>query len=192
MRDEAMLIVMWEPPATIEEEFNAWYDTEHLPERAAIDGFLTARRFISVGDGPPHLAAYDLTSLDVLEQPAYKAIAGENFSPWSRRIMARAGPQRLGARLHTGSPDKTMACARLLVLKFDVAAAGDIDRLASALPAMLTDPSVQRWRLFAGVDPKPDFALVVAELAGNVVPEIDARSAGVPMTMAGAYRPYRP
>jgi hypothetical protein len=192
MAKEAMLMVLWEPPAALMEEFNAWYDTEHLPERAVIDGFRTARRYVSTGDGPPHMAAYDLTSLDVLETPAYQAVAGENFSPWSRRIMARAGPQRLAGTLHSGTPEATVDCARLLVLKFTIGAASDVDRVAAALPAVLDGkPELKRWRLFSGVLPEPDFAFVVAEFSGNSVPEIDAASVGFPMTLAASYRPYR-
>jgi hypothetical protein len=33
---------MTEPPAAMEEEFNPWYDTEHLAERLAITGFRSA------------------------------------------------------------------------------------------------------------------------------------------------------
>ncbi len=192
MAREAMLMVLWEPPATLMEEFNAWYDEEHLPERAAIDGFRTARRFVSTGDGPPHMAAYDLASLDVLDSPAYQAVAGANFTPWSRRIMARAGPQRLAGTLHTGSTGPTAECARLMVLKFSTGSPADVDRLAGALPGMLDGkPGLTRWRLYSGVLPAQDFALVVAEFSGNAVPEIDAASAGLPMTLAAGYRPYR-
>ncbi len=31
-----LLLTMTEPPPQMEEEFNAWYDTEHLPERLSI------------------------------------------------------------------------------------------------------------------------------------------------------------
>ena len=89
MKEEALLMVLWQPPAAYEEEFNAWYDTEHLPERACIEGFRTARRYVGLGDGPSHMALYDLSSLGILDEPPYQAISGDNYSPWSRRIMAR-------------------------------------------------------------------------------------------------------
>jgi len=37
----------------MEEEFNAWYDSEHLPERLAIPGFRSARE-------GKYLATYEL------------------------------------------------------------------------------------------------------------------------------------
>ena len=31
-----------------EQEFNRWYDKEHLAERVAIEGFLEARRYVAI------------------------------------------------------------------------------------------------------------------------------------------------
>ena len=191
MKEEALLMVLWQPPAAYEEEFNAWYDTEHLPERACIEGFRTARRYVGLGDGPSHMALYDLSSLGILDEPPYQAISGDNYSPWSRRIMARIPLQRIAARLHTGTPDMTSDCIRLAVMKFAVDAPADIDRLASALPALLDGTKgVTRWRVFAGVAPKPDFALVVVECSTTAMPQIDTASTGLTATLAAAYRPY--
>jgi hypothetical protein len=69
------------------DEFNDWYDTEHIPERLRIPGFINAVRW--VGDSNPRvsLAIYDLESLDVLKKPEYRAVSPENFSPWSKRIL---------------------------------------------------------------------------------------------------------
>ena len=38
-RNRGLLLTMTEPPRGMEEEFNAWYDEEHLPERLSIAGF---------------------------------------------------------------------------------------------------------------------------------------------------------
>jgi len=46
----------------MEEEFNAWYDSEHLAERLAITGFRSARCWIAdcrPGDGK-HLATCEI------------------------------------------------------------------------------------------------------------------------------------
>jgi len=71
------------------DEFNDWYDTEHLPERERVPGFLLSRRWIGAQDSTVSLATYDLEDARVLRGPAYLAIAGENLSPWSRRVTAR-------------------------------------------------------------------------------------------------------
>ena len=38
MTSRGLLLTLTEPPPAMEEEFNAWYDTEHLPERLSIPG----------------------------------------------------------------------------------------------------------------------------------------------------------
>jgi hypothetical protein len=76
-----------------EDEFNDWYDLEHIPERQRVLGFLTCQRWIGA-DNPKHsVATYDLDSLAVLKSPSYQAIGGENLSPWSKRVTAKC--QRL-------------------------------------------------------------------------------------------------
>jgi len=49
-----------------DEEFNAWYDTEHLPDLLRLPGFLDAARYVAVKGGPKYLAAYELESADAL------------------------------------------------------------------------------------------------------------------------------
>lgn len=88
---KGLLFVWMEIPERYEEEFHAWYDTEHVPEREAVPGFIFVRRFASVdGRGPRYLATYLLADPAVLQSPAYQAISYGNVSPWTRRIMARA------------------------------------------------------------------------------------------------------
>jgi hypothetical protein len=72
-----------------EDEFQDWYDTEHLPERQRVPGFRTCERWIGASDRKVSVATYDLENVAVLKSPAYLAIGGENLSPWSRRVTAR-------------------------------------------------------------------------------------------------------
>ena len=72
-----------------EDEFHDWYDTEHLPERQRVPGFLLCQRWLGAGDRTVSVATYDLESLAVLAGSAYRAIGGENLSPWSKRVTAR-------------------------------------------------------------------------------------------------------
>lgn len=70
-------------------EFNDWYDTEHVPERSSVPGFINAERWVGADDPKVSVATYDLQSLDVLRSPPYRAIAYENLSPWSKRMVGR-------------------------------------------------------------------------------------------------------
>ena len=72
-----------------EDEFQDWYDTEHLPERQRVPGFLVCDRWIGAIDRKISVATYDLESVKVLLSPAYLAIGGANLSPWSKRVTAR-------------------------------------------------------------------------------------------------------
>jgi hypothetical protein len=72
------------------DEWNDWYDTEHIPERARIKGFGTIQRWLGADDPKISIATYDLDGVDVLDSPAYKAIAGANMSPWSKRMTGKA------------------------------------------------------------------------------------------------------
>jgi hypothetical protein len=76
-----------------EDEFNDWYDLEHIPERQRVAGFLVCQRWIGADNTRHSVAIYDLDTLSVLRSPAYQAIGGENLSPWSKRVTAKC--QRL-------------------------------------------------------------------------------------------------
>jgi len=73
-----------------EDEFNDWYDLEHVPERMRVPGFLNAQRW--VGDENPKIAVatYDLETHAVMSSPAYQAIGGANGSVWTKRVTAIA------------------------------------------------------------------------------------------------------
>ena len=71
------------------DEFNEWYDTEHVPERKRVRGFINAQRWVGADVPNVSIATYDLESLGVLQTPAYTSIAGANLSPWSKRLIGR-------------------------------------------------------------------------------------------------------
>jgi hypothetical protein len=87
--NKALMLVTMEPLGLSEDEFNDWYDTEHLPERAALPGFETALRYLCIAGFPRYLAVYDLTDLSALYSEAYGAVSGAHFSPWSKRVSPR-------------------------------------------------------------------------------------------------------
>jgi hypothetical protein len=72
-----------------EDEFHDWYDTEHLPERQRVPGFLLCQRWIGADDRKISIATYDLGNVAVLQSPGYQAIGGANLSPWSKRVTGR-------------------------------------------------------------------------------------------------------
>lgn len=191
MTARGLLLVVADPAPSIEEEFNAWYDTEHLPERAALPGFHTAMRFTSLGAGPRYAALYDLTDLGVLDSAPYQAVSGANFSPWTRRVMARAHPARMTARLVAGTAAPTGPCPRLMILKFRDCGAANAAQVMAGLEASLPHA---RCRVFAGAEPSADFLLAVVESPAPTIPPLGLDHLGEArgrLAMAATYRPYR-
>ncbi len=80
----ALLLVMMESDPAHDADFNAWYDTEHIPERLGCPGFISARRFDAVEGEPRYLCLYELESLDALETPEYQHHIA-NPTPWTTR-----------------------------------------------------------------------------------------------------------
>ena len=80
----ALLMVWADVPGDKEAEFNRWYNEEHVAERLAVPGFLSAARYEAVKGGPKHLACYELETAAVLESPAYKKVQ-TNPTEWTRR-----------------------------------------------------------------------------------------------------------
>ena len=69
-----------------EDEFNAWYDDEHLPFLSAVPGTLAARRYRSTeagGGTHKYLAIYHLEAPGVARSDAWKAAVE---TPWTDRI----------------------------------------------------------------------------------------------------------
>jgi hypothetical protein len=73
--------------AAAQDEFDDWYDTEHIPERLRITGFINGVRWTGAEDPRISLAIYDLESLDVLKKPEYLAVSPAHFSPWATRML---------------------------------------------------------------------------------------------------------
>ena len=84
-----LLVAGFNFAGVVEDEFNDWYDTEHIPERRRVAGFINAERWIGAENPAISIATYDLESRDVLRSAAYKAIAGANLSPWSKRVTGK-------------------------------------------------------------------------------------------------------
>ena len=173
-----LLLTMTEPPAAMEEEFNAWYDTEHLPERLALPGFRSARRWVAPvapGEGK-YLATYELDSQAVLASPEYLA-RFEGATPWTRRCLGKAVVFRRWAceQSSPGDADPHPMTRALLVVASDAA----LDDFT--LPAAL---QMRRFTASAGAPPH----LVLAELAweGATAPAVPGAA------LVRLYRAYAP
>lgn len=86
---KGILIAAMDYSAVAPDEFDDWYDTEHIPERLRVPGFLNAERWLGAADPKQSLALYDLDDVSVLQSAPYRAVGGANGSPWTKRVTAR-------------------------------------------------------------------------------------------------------
>lgn len=84
-----ILLVQSEPRDGRDDEYNQWYDDEHLPDVLTVPGFVAARRFAAVpgvhGELPAHryLAIYEIETDDPTAALAALSTAARsmNLSP---------------------------------------------------------------------------------------------------------------
>jgi hypothetical protein len=194
MPNKGFLLVLMQPPPAFEDEFNAWYDSEHIPERCAVPGFETGLRFVCLDGTPKYLAMYDLVRPEVLDSADYTRVAGANSSPWTKRVTSRVRIYRsVGAQIYPGDRI-TGRCARLHLLRFRACA-------ASAQPAIIAGmranfealPETTQLRVFAYDSGKGIDVLGMAELRAPVAHKLDLAAFGGhadALDLVNTYAPY--
>ena len=97
---KGMLITWIDIDPSEEDDFNLWYDREHLAERVGIEGFVEARRWIADADASPkYFNTYSTETFADLNGPAYKAVLA-NQTEWSKKhIMGFLDPGRVVGRI---------------------------------------------------------------------------------------------
>ena len=151
-----LLMAFMEPPTGMEDEFNDWYDTEHLPERMAIRGFLAGQRWVSVHGYPRWVATYFLSQASVLHSPAYDKVGGANGSPWTMRVTSRTISRLrvVGERIGKGqAPFDANTTSRLLTARYPLGRGVKEATLARALEdATAAMPEKPQARIFRGIE----------------------------------------
>ena len=148
-----------------EDEFNDWYDTEHLPERERVPGFLLCRRWLGADDPRVSVATYDLENAKVLQSSGYLAIGGDNLSPWSKRVTARV--DRLmrfeGDQILPGEQLPPADCGGLLLNAMNIAPEREAEFNEwydkEHIPALAAVPGVLAARRFRGTGNRKYVAL---------------------------------
>ncbi len=85
IRGPMIMATWWDVAPGGLEEFNAWYEQEHIPMLFSVPGWLRIRRFERVsGEGPQFFAIHDLASKEVFGHPIQRA-AGS--TPWRAEVV---------------------------------------------------------------------------------------------------------
>ncbi|TCK28347.1 hypothetical protein EV667_2351 [Ancylobacter aquaticus] len=194
MANKGFLLVLMQPPPAFEDEFNAWYDTEHVPERVAVEGFESGRRYVC-GDGHPrYLAMYDMANEAVLETESYLRVSADRASPWTRRVTSRVKVYRSAGEQIFPGDEVTVPTVRTVLLRFSATPAGLGEAvIAGAKASFAGAPGTVQLRVFAYPrEVGTDFLVMVGLSApGNFTFEASAfGEAAAYLDLANSYAPY--
>jgi hypothetical protein len=113
---QGMLLVCTNVDPAHEDDFNRWYDREHVNERVAIPGFVSGARYQTVRGSRRYLGLYRTTSLAVFGTAAYQQ-ALQHPTAWSMTNLARMqNPMRRVCSIEMETGAGTGAWLALLTL----------------------------------------------------------------------------
>jgi hypothetical protein len=153
---KGLLIAAMDFTTVAEDEFHDWYDTEHVPERLAVPGFINAQRWIGTSNPKHSVALYDLNEVGVLHSPPYLAVGGDNGTPWTKRVTGNVKMlMRMEAeQLRPGDAVAPDGAAAILLISMNVAPEHEAEfndwYNQEHLDALASVPGVLRARRYRG------------------------------------------
>ncbi len=82
-----------------EDDFYRWHNTEHIPERVGVPGFLRGRRYLSTARPRDYFTLYEVESVETIRSAPYLARLNDP-TPWTRRVLPHFHDTfRLGCRV---------------------------------------------------------------------------------------------
>src|SRR5438477_6660652 len=124
MLSSAVLFSEMVPEESWEQDFNDWYDREHISLRMKVPGFRSAQRYC-IPDQRHYLAVYEMDSLAVLKTPAYQAIKNSPSERTQRMLSNVSGFTRylaepIGTGERTSCADDPLDARYLYTVFFKV------------------------------------------------------------------------
>ncbi len=165
-------------PPDYEEEFNRWYNTEHLQERISIPGFLTARRYLSLEGKPKYFALYELEEPGVLSRESYQKVL-QNPTPWSQKTMAlfQDFVRNIYEEIFSYGPSSREGAPYVLTVRVDVSPEKEDEFNAwyneDHIPALVKVEGVRSAKRYRAVEGTPKY-LAVYELESPEIPKSEA------------------
>jgi hypothetical protein len=80
---EFLLIVSTDIEGAVEDEFNDWYNVEHIPKLVKVPGVLSARRYMALEGKPKYFTVYHHENEYVRSKDEYKQILQ---TEWATKI----------------------------------------------------------------------------------------------------------
>jgi hypothetical protein len=174
MPSTALLLVFMNPPEDDLPAWNAWYDDEHVPNRLAVPGITSGRRYSAVWDtGPRYLATYDLASLDTLQSPEYKRLGAGRSDREKAQLARTPMVDRRIYEVVQNAAELGEAPSYQLTVAMDPAVGAEADYLAwyadEHIAMLLEVPGWRRIRVFEQVDGNGPRYLALHELDSPAV-----------------------
>jgi vacuolar-type H+-ATPase subunit F/Vma7 len=82
-KEHILLIIRTDIVPEMEEEFNRWYNEEHIPRLLSVPGVICAKRGINTGNGQKYIAIYEHENAEVQHTSAYRDALETD---WTKRI----------------------------------------------------------------------------------------------------------
>jgi hypothetical protein len=113
------------PPSSLEGQFNAWYDNEHIPLRMAVPGFVSAQRYLAQDDQRNYLAVYEMSARENLQSPEYLVVKNQPSELTKTMLSSVSGFTRyigntLGEQWQDGVKDPLSQAEYLYAVFFTV------------------------------------------------------------------------
>jgi hypothetical protein len=160
------------PDPTWEDEFNDWYDQEHIPLRMAVPGFSSAQRY-RIPETQHYAVVYEMDSPTVLSSEAYARVKNHPSERTARMLREVSGFTRYTCQEIGVQGASAMDAAHLYAVFFEVPAnrEGDFNDWYDQdhTPTLLQCPDwlmVRRFRILSG-DPGKWTHLALHYLAGR-------------------------
>jgi hypothetical protein len=175
LRPMGLLAVWLHVPPEREDEFNAWYNTEHIAQITSIPGFVNGRRYMALEGIPKYLALYELADETITAGREFQQVLTQP-TPWSARMLGFYRDYRIRTtyRLIFSAGEPLVKDAPYLhIVKADIPA--DIEQdfndwyNKEHAPALASVPGCFRARRFLAVEGQPKY-MAVYELEHPDVP----------------------
>ncbi len=176
IRPMGLLAVWLHVPSEREDEFNAWYNTEHIAQITSIPGFINGRRYMALEGVPKYLALYEMQDETVATGQEFQQVLTKP-TPWSARMRNFYGDNRIRNTyrlMFSAGEAPAKDAPYIYIVKTDIAADIEPDfndwYNKEHAPALASVPGCFRARRFLAVDGKPKY-MAVYELENPDVPK---------------------
>lgn len=154
----AVLISQTDPPPGREEEFERWYEDQHVPGRLELSGMTAATRARAVQGGPAHVAIYHASGPDVFRSDEYRRLKSEPSALTADMLRSVAAFTRfVGTEIADSGHCDLPRYLYLVTCAVPPAAQAGFDEWYAEdhVPRLLRNPGWRRCRRYAIDDSEP-------------------------------------